>query len=57
MYTAEVPSVAFSAPWEKSFDERMAMLLRGPSADGSRSNHAMELLDLGVPAPDDGRAR
>ena len=29
------------------------MLLRGPSADGSRSNHAMELLDLGVPAPDD----
>jgi pyruvate kinase len=35
----------------------MAMLLRGPSADGSRSNHAMELLDLGVPAPDDGSAR
>jgi hypothetical protein len=25
------------------------MLLRGPPADGSRSNHAMELLDLGVP--------
>jgi glycosyltransferase involved in cell wall biosynthesis len=29
LYTAEVPPVAFSAPWEKSFDERMAMLLRG----------------------------
>ena len=25
------------------------MLLRGPSADGSHSNHTMELLDLGVP--------
>jgi len=25
------------------------MLLRGPSPDGSSSNHALELLDLGVP--------
>jgi pyruvate kinase len=35
----------------------MAMLLRGPSADGARSNHAMELLELGAPPPDDGSAR
>jgi hypothetical protein len=27
----------------------MAMLLRGASADGSRPNHAMELLDLSAP--------
>jgi pyruvate kinase len=33
----------------------MAMLLRGPAADGSRSNHAMELLDLAAPAPEDPR--
>jgi len=35
----------------------MAMLLRGPSADGSRANHAMELLDLGASAPDGASAR
>jgi glycosyltransferase involved in cell wall biosynthesis len=29
LYAAEVPPVVFSPPWEKSFDERMAMLLRG----------------------------
>jgi hypothetical protein len=27
----------------------MAVLLRGPSADRPHANHAMELLDLGVP--------
>jgi hypothetical protein len=31
----------------------MAMLLRGPSADGSRANHAMELLDLGTCSRDE----
>jgi glycosyltransferase involved in cell wall biosynthesis len=29
VYTAEAPPIVFSPPWEKSFDERMAMLLRG----------------------------
>ena len=29
MYTAEIPPVIFSSPWEKSFDERMVMLVRG----------------------------
>jgi glycosyltransferase involved in cell wall biosynthesis len=29
MYIAEIPPFTFSAPWEKSFDERMDMLLRG----------------------------
>jgi glycosyltransferase involved in cell wall biosynthesis len=29
LYTAETPPIVFSPPWEKSFDERMEMLLRG----------------------------
>ena len=29
MYTTVIPPVTFTAPWEKSFDERMAILLRG----------------------------
>jgi pyruvate kinase len=49
----------FTREWVVShgLPKATAMLLRGPSAGGSRSNHAMELLDLAVPTPGDGSAR